>query len=97
MSRRRLDAIVIGAGLVGSAAALGLVRAGLRVAIVEARAPAPWQAGHQYMHSHGLLRADRLCLARLQELPAIANAGSYVTLPRFEDQRDPTRPAGESH
>ena len=29
MSRRRLDAIVVGAGLVGSAAALGLARAGL--------------------------------------------------------------------
>ena len=39
MSRRGLDAIVIGAGLVGSATSLGLARAGLRVAIVEARAP----------------------------------------------------------
>ena len=42
MSRRGLDAIVIGAGLVGSATSLGLARAGLRVAIVEARAPGVW-------------------------------------------------------
>lgn len=42
MSRTN-NVIVVGAGLVGSATALGLARAGLRVAIVEARAPAPWQ------------------------------------------------------
>lgn len=44
MSRRdRFDAIVIGAGVVGSAAALGLAREGLRVALVEAHAPTPWR------------------------------------------------------
>jgi len=45
MSRRgMLDAIVVGAGVVGSAAALALARDGRRVAIIEARDPAPWQA-----------------------------------------------------
>lgn len=44
MSRRGLDAIVVGAGLVGSATALGLARIGLRTAIIEARPPATWQA-----------------------------------------------------
>ncbi len=41
--RRGPDVIVVGAGVVGAAAALGLARAGLRVAVVEARAPQPWR------------------------------------------------------
>ncbi|MEO7478281.1 MAG: FAD-dependent oxidoreductase [Lysobacteraceae bacterium] len=45
MSRRDLfDVVVAGAGIVGSAAALALARDGLRVAIVEPRAPVPWRA-----------------------------------------------------
>ena len=45
MSRRELlDAIVVGAGVVGASAALALARAGLRVAIVEAHAPPAWRA-----------------------------------------------------
>jgi 2-octaprenyl-3-methyl-6-methoxy-1,4-benzoquinol hydroxylase len=43
MNRRRaLDVAVVGAGVVGSAAALVLARQGLRVAVAEARAPRPW-------------------------------------------------------
>lgn len=43
MSRRdRFDVAVIGAGVVGAAAALRLAALGLRVAIVEAHEPAPW-------------------------------------------------------
>ena len=43
MNRRRaLDIAVVGAGVVGSTAALALARQGLRVALVEARAPRPW-------------------------------------------------------
>ncbi len=42
--RRGLDAVVVGAGVVGSATALGLARAGFRVALVEARMPRPWHA-----------------------------------------------------
>lgn len=45
MSRRSgLDVAVIGAGVVGAAAALVLAEAGLRVALVEAHAPKPWRA-----------------------------------------------------
>ncbi|MBS7456127.1 FAD-dependent oxidoreductase [Coralloluteibacterium stylophorae] len=43
-AREMLDVAVVGAGVVGSAAALALAAEGLRVALVEARAPAPWQA-----------------------------------------------------
>lgn len=44
MSRRgQLDAVVVGGGVVGAAAALVLAREGLQVALVEARRPPPWQ------------------------------------------------------
>jgi 2-octaprenyl-3-methyl-6-methoxy-1,4-benzoquinol hydroxylase/2-octaprenylphenol hydroxylase len=46
-ARRRgpaLDAAVVGGGMVGAAAALALARAGFAVALLEARAPAPWRA-----------------------------------------------------
>ncbi|HUH89337.1 MAG TPA: FAD-dependent oxidoreductase [Lysobacter sp.] len=44
MSRRgMLDVVVVGAGVVGAAAALGFVRQGFRVALVEGREPAQWQ------------------------------------------------------
>jgi 2-octaprenyl-3-methyl-6-methoxy-1,4-benzoquinol hydroxylase len=45
MNRREaLDAIVVGAGVVGSSAALALAQEGRRVALVEAREPEPWRA-----------------------------------------------------
>ncbi|MCG6118290.1 MAG: UbiH/UbiF/VisC/COQ6 family ubiquinone biosynthesis hydroxylase [Aquimonas sp.] len=46
MSRpsRGIEVIVVGAGIVGSAIALGLARQGRRVALVEARPPVAWAA-----------------------------------------------------
>ena len=47
VTRRRrgaaLDVAVVGGGMVGAAAALALARAGFAVALLEARAPAPWR------------------------------------------------------
>jgi 2-octaprenyl-3-methyl-6-methoxy-1,4-benzoquinol hydroxylase/2-octaprenylphenol hydroxylase len=45
MNRRgELDAIVVGAGAIGTALALALARDGFEVALVETRAPKPWRA-----------------------------------------------------
>lgn len=49
-TRRRppaLDVAVVGGGMVGAAAALALARAGFKTALVEARAPSPWQLEHE--------------------------------------------------
>ncbi|HEX6834884.1 MAG TPA: UbiH/UbiF/VisC/COQ6 family ubiquinone biosynthesis hydroxylase [Rudaea sp.] len=44
MSRRGgVDVAIVGAGMVGAALALALAREGFDVALVESRAPAPWQ------------------------------------------------------
>ena len=43
-SRRIFDIAVVGAGMVGSALALALARRGLRVALLEERAPPQWKA-----------------------------------------------------
>jgi 2-octaprenyl-3-methyl-6-methoxy-1,4-benzoquinol hydroxylase/2-octaprenylphenol hydroxylase len=40
-AREALDAVIVGAGMVGAAAALGLARAGLRVALIERNPVAP--------------------------------------------------------
>lgn len=48
--RRRgalLDVAVVGGGMVGATAALALARAGLSVALVDAREPAAWAAAHE--------------------------------------------------
>lgn len=47
MSRRELlDVVVVGAGVVGAAAALAFARDGFEVALVEAREPPPWSPQH---------------------------------------------------
>ncbi len=75
MSRRDLlDAVVIGGGVVGSAAALLAAQQGLRVAWVEARAPAPWRADTPDLRVYALASDNQALLARLGVWPAIAAA-----------------------
>jgi 2-octaprenyl-3-methyl-6-methoxy-1,4-benzoquinol hydroxylase len=78
MSRREpLDVSVAGAGVVGSSAALALARAGLRVAIVEARAPAPWREDTPDLRVFALAADASALLARLGAWPAIAAARAH--------------------
>ena len=79
MSRRGngLDVVVAGAGVVGSSAALALARAGLRVAIVEAHEPAPWQAGEPDLRVFALAADATALLARIGAWPAIAAARAH--------------------
>jgi 2-octaprenyl-3-methyl-6-methoxy-1,4-benzoquinol hydroxylase len=46
-TRNLLDAVVVGAGVVGAAGALALAQLGLEVALVEATAPPPWRAAQR--------------------------------------------------
>jgi 2-octaprenyl-3-methyl-6-methoxy-1,4-benzoquinol hydroxylase len=48
MSRRgRLDAVIVGGGVVGCAAALALAKQGLEVALLEAQIPSAWQVARR--------------------------------------------------
>ena len=78
MNRREsLDAVIAGAGVVGSSAALALARAGLRVAIVEAHEPAPWRAGEPDLRVFALAADASRLLAQLGAWPAIAAARAH--------------------
>lgn len=74
--RRRgvLDAIVVGAGVVGTAAALGLSRQGLQVALVEGREPVAWRAGSPDLRVFALAPDNAGLLDRLGAWEAISSA-----------------------
>ena len=66
MSRRTgPDVVVVGAGVVGAAAALGLARQGLKVAIIEAHAPAAWSQDDPDLKVYALAPDASLLLDRL--------------------------------
>jgi 2-octaprenyl-3-methyl-6-methoxy-1,4-benzoquinol hydroxylase len=78
MSRREpLDAVVIGAGVVGAAAALGLAREGMRVALVEAQEPPAWQAAAPDLRVYALAPDARALFEALGAWPAIAAARAH--------------------
>jgi 2-octaprenyl-3-methyl-6-methoxy-1,4-benzoquinol hydroxylase len=71
---RRIDVAIVGAGVVGASAALALARAGLRVAIVEAHAPAPWRADAPDLRVYALAPDAQALFVRLGAWDAIAGA-----------------------
>ncbi|MEO7050371.1 MAG: UbiH/UbiF/VisC/COQ6 family ubiquinone biosynthesis hydroxylase [Rhodanobacter sp.] len=82
-ARRRtptLDVAVVGGGMVGAAAALALARAGLGVALLEAREPAPWHVDDQVdLRVVGLAPSSLALLDELGVWTSIreARAGRY--------------------
>ena len=67
----RYDVVVVGARVAGSATALLLARAGLRVALVERAA-----YGSDTVSTHGLMRAGVLQLSRWGLLDRVVAAGT---------------------
>lgn len=75
MSRRGvLDAVVVGAGVVGTAAALGLAQQGLQVALVEGREPAPWRQDMPDLRVFAVAPDNIALLERLGVWEAIRSA-----------------------
>ncbi|WP_395648782.1 FAD-dependent oxidoreductase [Thermomonas sp.] len=66
MSRRgRLDAVVVGGGVVGAASALMLAREGLQVALVEAQRPTAWTREQRDLRVFAFAPDNAALLARL--------------------------------
>jgi 2-octaprenyl-3-methyl-6-methoxy-1,4-benzoquinol hydroxylase len=78
MNRRAaLDAIVIGAGVVGASAALALAREGRRVALVEAREPESWRADAPDLRVYALAPDGRALLEALGVWTDVARARAH--------------------
>ena len=78
MSRRgALDAVVVGAGVVGAAVSLGLARQGLRVAVIEAHVPAPWSQDAPDLKVYALAPDARTLLDRLGIWPQVSARRAY--------------------
>ena len=69
-----LDAVVVGAGVVGTAAALGLARQGLQVALVEGREPAVWRGESPDLRVFAMAPDNVALLVRLGVWDAVSRA-----------------------
>ena len=75
ISRRVLDAAIVGAGMVGAALALDLARRGFDVALIESRAPASWRAEDEVdLRVVALAASSIALLRRLDVWTAIVSA-----------------------
>jgi 3-demethoxyubiquinol 3-hydroxylase len=78
MSRRGvLDVLVVGAGVVGTAAALALARDGRRVALVEARPPPRWQHEQPDLRVYAFAPDNAALLADLGVWPQVLAARAH--------------------
>ena len=78
MSRRdRFDVVVVGAGVVGAAAALRLAAEGLRVAIVEAHEPQPWSAAAPDLRVYAFAPDAQALLAQFDAWAPVAAARAH--------------------
>jgi 2-octaprenyl-3-methyl-6-methoxy-1,4-benzoquinol hydroxylase len=82
VERRGLDAVVVGAGIVGSALALGLKRRGLDVAVVESTPAATWRAEAPDLRVYAIAPDSEALLAALGVWPAVraARAQPYAAM-----------------
>jgi 2-octaprenyl-3-methyl-6-methoxy-1,4-benzoquinol hydroxylase len=83
MSRREmLDIVVVGAGVVGAAAALAFARDGFEVAVVEAREPAPWSSQQPDLRVYAFAPDNAALLDNLGVWPSVrdARAQPYRTM-----------------
>lgn len=69
--REHFDAIVVGAGVVGAACALGMAKAGQRVALVEAHVPAAWADAPRDLRVYAFAPDNAALLRRLGVWPTI--------------------------
>jgi 2-octaprenyl-3-methyl-6-methoxy-1,4-benzoquinol hydroxylase len=75
MSRRgRLDAVIVGGGVVGCAAALSLARQGLEVALLEAQVPPPWQADKRDLRVYAFAPDNAALLDSVGVWPSVRDA-----------------------
>ena len=80
MSRRdraqggRRDVVVVGGGVVGTAAALALAQLGLEVALVEAVAPPPWSAARRDLRVYAFAPDNAALLGELGVWAAVRSA-----------------------
>ncbi len=72
-----MDVAVIGAGVVGAAAALALSREGLRVAIVEAHEPSTWRSDAPDLRVYAFAPDSQALLDALGVWPSIAAARAH--------------------
>ncbi len=78
MNRREtFDAAVVGAGVVGSSAALALADAGLRVLLVEAREPPQWRADSTDLRVYAVATDSQFFLDSLGVWPEVSAARAH--------------------
>lgn len=74
MSRVRVEVAIVGGGVVGAACALALARCGLRVALVEAASPPPWQPATPDLRVYALAPDNAALLDALGVWPGVRDS-----------------------